>query len=58
MTKIIGEYYAEYDDTSALYCVFHTDINSGHAYSSWATMEEAEQAAKDANYLQSLREED
>jgi len=28
----VGEYYAEYDEESGLYCIFHTDNDEGHAY--------------------------
>ena len=30
----VGEYYAEYDEESGLYCIFHTDNDEGHAYAS------------------------
>jgi len=42
-TKGVGEFYADYDDDSGLWCVFHTE--NGHAYSSWSSREEAEEDA-------------
>lgn len=41
----LGEYFADYDEESALYCVFHTDKKTGFAYSSWACMEDAKKDA-------------
>lgn len=42
----IGEYYADYDEDSAMWCVFHTDKKSGFAYASYAS---EELATDDAN---------
>lgn len=44
-----GEYYADFDEESGLWCVFHTDLNSGHAYSSWASQIQAEEDAAKRN---------
>lgn len=53
-----GEYYAEYDEESGLFCVFNTDDvgkkESGFAFSSWATMEQAEKDAIERNSLTML----
>jgi|GEM_PF-5505995 len=45
----IGEYFAEYDEDSASYCVFHTDFKSGFAFSSFSSEQEAERNAKERN---------
>jgi len=45
----IGEYFADYDEETELYCVFHTDFKTGHAFSSWGGMEEAERDAEQRN---------
>jgi len=44
-----GYYFAEYDEESGAYCVFHTDIKSGFAYASYSTMMEAERDADSRN---------
>ena len=46
-TKAIGEgeYYAEYDEDSGMWCVFHTDLRSGFAYASFSCQDEAEAEA-------------
>lgn len=36
-----GEYYAELDEETGLYCVFNTE-RDGHAFSSWADVGAAE----------------
>lgn len=54
--KQIGEYFADYDEESGLFCVFHTDKKTGFAYSSWACMEDAEKAAKKRNEEMGLSE--
>ena len=45
-----GYYFAEYDENSLAYCVFHTDLNSGRAYSSFPSMQEATRDAQKRNY--------
>jgi len=45
-----GYYFAEYDENSLSYCVFHTDLNSGRAYSSFSIMQEATRDAQKRNY--------
>jgi len=47
--KKVGYYFAEYDDDSQSYCVFHTGLNSGRAYSSFSSMREAERDAEQRN---------
>lgn len=47
--KVIGEYYADYDEDSKMWCVFHTDKKAGYAYSSWASRYNAEQDARERN---------
>lgn len=44
-----GSYYADYDEGTAMWCVFHTDIRSGFAYSSHATEKDAKDAADHRN---------
>lgn len=51
-SKQVGEYYAELDEDSDMWCVFHTDKNSGKAYSSWASKSEAEKDAARRNKMQ------
>lgn len=41
------QFYADYDENSQLYCVFGTE--TGKAYSSYASQEEAEEDAKKRN---------
>jgi hypothetical protein len=43
----IGEYYADLDEDTGLYCVFHTETTK--AYASFAGMKEAEQEAETMN---------
>lgn len=38
----MGEYFADYDDGSGMWCVFHTDTNSGFAYASFFSEELAQ----------------
>jgi hypothetical protein len=47
--KTKGEYFADYDEESGLYCVFHTDKKTGFAYSSWGSMEDASKDAECRN---------
>ena len=47
--KQIGEYFADYDEDSGSYCVFHTDFRQGIAFSSWASMAQAERDAEERN---------
>jgi len=47
MTTKIGEYYADLDADTGLYCVFHTETSK--AYTSWATMEQAQENATEKN---------
>lgn len=47
MVNEMGEFYAEYDEESASWCVFHT--GGEHAYSSWSGQEEAEEDARRLN---------
>ena len=37
----MGEYYADYDDTTACWGVFHTDKRPGHCYALFTTEQEA-----------------
>ena len=46
---IMGEYFADYDEDSGMCCVFHTDLKSGFAYSSWLSMEDAKTDADKRN---------
>lgn len=41
--KHVGEYYADLDKASGLYCVFHTETTK--AYASYSSAEEAQEAA-------------
>jgi len=45
----MGEYFADFDAPTGLWCVFHTDINTGHAYSSWADENAAKHDAERRN---------
>ena len=47
--KQIGEYFADYDEETESYCVFHTDYKTGHAFSSWTSMAQAEKDAEERN---------
>lgn len=42
-----GEYYADYDDETGTYCVFHTENN--RAFASFSDKEEAENVAAEMN---------
>lgn len=42
-----GEYYADYDEKTGLWCIFHTE--NGHAYASYSDKYEAERRAKELN---------
>lgn len=54
MNEQIGEYYAEWDEGSASYCVFHTDKEpQGHAYASFADEGQAEERAREMNAMAS-----
>ncbi len=44
----IGEFYAEYDDDSGMFCVFHTDVDS-HAFASYAGKRDATSCADAMN---------
>jgi len=44
-----GEYFADYDEETESYCVFHTDFRQGIAFSSWASMAQAERDAEERN---------
>jgi hypothetical protein len=44
-----GEYFADYDESTEMYCVFHTTFKTGFAFSSWASIEQAEQDAENRN---------
>ncbi len=54
MSDNIGCYYADYDEETAMWCVFHTDLKSGHAYSSWADQVSAEEDAAKRNENQKI----
>ncbi len=43
------EYFADYDSETQLYCVFSIGAKEGFAYSSWASMEQAEADARRRN---------
>jgi len=43
------KYFADYDEETESYCVFHTDYKTGHAFSSWASMAQAERDAEQRN---------
>ena len=45
--KPVGEYYVDYDEDSASYCVFHTE--GPKAYSSWSDESEAQKDADKRN---------
>jgi len=44
-----GEYFADYDEETESYCVFHTDYKTGHAFSSCFSMAQAERDAEERN---------
>ena len=44
-----GEYFTDYDDNTGLWCVFHTDFRTGHAFSNWSDKRQAEQDAEKRN---------
>lgn len=50
------EYYADFDEGTGLYCVFGDE--TGHAYASYASPEEAEREAKRMNEEAESREAD
>ena len=41
----MGEYYADYDNTTACWGVFHTDKRPGYCYALFTTQEEAAEFA-------------
>ena len=43
----MGEYYVDYDETTACWGVFHTDIRPGYCYALFTTQEEAEEWARE-----------
>lgn len=45
--KPAGEYYAELDEDTGLFCVFHTETDK--AFGSYSSMEEAEEKADEMN---------
>lgn len=47
--KMQGEYFADYDSVTGLWCVFHTDHKTGFAFSSWVSREQAEKEANKKN---------
>lgn len=57
MNSNLGCYYADYDEETAMWCVFHSDLKSGHAYSSWADEQSAEADAADRNQTQKYNSE-
>lgn len=44
----LGEYYADFDENTNLYCVFHTETGD-RAYSAWSSMEQAVTEANSKN---------
>jgi hypothetical protein len=44
-----GEYYSDWDTDTQMYCVFHTDLKSGHAFASYSSPEEAKIDADNRN---------
>lgn len=49
-----GEFYADLDEGTGLYCVFHTNYKEigreeGYAFSSWGSMKDAEKDAERRN---------
>ena len=48
-TDALGEYYADLDTDTGMWCVFHTDKNTGHAYASFCSEEQAEADAAERN---------
>jgi hypothetical protein len=53
-THHTGEYYADLDEETGLYCVFHTE-KGGHAFESYCDIGEAEQRAKIRNEERATR---
>jgi len=47
--RIKGEYFADYDQETGLFCVFHTDFKTGHSFSSYTTLAEAGRDAEERN---------
>ena len=39
--KTQGEYYSDFDQETTLWCVFHTDLKSGHAFASYSSEDQA-----------------
>jgi hypothetical protein len=48
-----GEFYADLDEDTDLYCVFHTETTK--AYSSWSSMEQAKEDADRRNHPTHVR---
>ena len=44
-----GEYFADYDENTGVWGVFHTDYNTGHAFSTWGDQRTAELEAERKN---------
>jgi len=44
-----GEYFADYDEESGSWCIFHTDYKTGFAFASYASKEEAEEKTEKRN---------
>ena len=44
-----GEYFADFDEGTGMWCVFHTHLDTGHAYRSYLDRKEAERKAADMN---------
>ena len=51
----IGEFYADYDEPSGLWCVFHTDVDD-YAFSSFADEGSADDDARHKNALKAYME--
>jgi hemolysin-activating ACP:hemolysin acyltransferase len=51
-----GEFFADLNEETGLYCVFHTDVKPGHAFSSWSSMQDAEKDAKNRNDYEKEKE--
>ena len=45
----MGEYFADYDDDTNCWGVFHTDQDSGHCWALFSTQQEADQYARELN---------
>ena len=43
------EYYADLDEATACWGVFHTDLRSGYCYALYTTQQEAEEQAQELN---------